>query len=89
VIVLSEATACGKPVVATRSGGPESIVTPENGLLVEVGDVAALAGALRTMVEQARERYDAATIRAQFLERYSRPAVVDALEAVYRGVAAG
>lgn len=87
-IVLAEATACGKPVVATRSGGPESIVTPENGLLVEVGDVAALAEALQTMVEQAR-RYDPATIRRQFLERYSRPAVVDALEAVYRGVVAG
>ncbi len=33
-IALAEAVACGKPVIATRSGGPEDIVTSENGYLV-------------------------------------------------------
>ena len=34
------------PVVATRCGGPESIITPANGLLVPTDDIAALAAAL-------------------------------------------
>jgi len=44
--VLVEALACGTPVVATRSGGPEDIVTPELGRLVDYGDARALAAAL-------------------------------------------
>lgn len=84
-IVFVEAAACGKPVVATRCGGPESIVTPESGVLVEVGDPDGIAGALRFMSERARG-YDAALIRRQALERYGREAVVARLEAVYRRV---
>jgi glycosyltransferase involved in cell wall biosynthesis len=81
-VVYVEAIACGKPVLATRCGGPESIVTAENGLLVDTGDVDALAGAMRTMTATARS-YDAHAIRRQFLERFSRAAVVDRLEDVY------
>lgn len=41
---LLEAMACRCPVVSTRAGGPEDIVTDEmNGHLVDVGDVDALA----------------------------------------------
>jgi glycosyltransferase involved in cell wall biosynthesis len=35
-IALAEAVACGKPVISTRSGGPEDIITPENGYLIPV-----------------------------------------------------
>lgn len=84
-IVFVEAGASGKPVVATRCGGPETIVTPESGVLVEVGDVEGIAAALRAMLEGAG-RYDAPRIRAQTLERFGREAVVARLEAVYRRV---
>jgi glycosyltransferase involved in cell wall biosynthesis len=84
-IVFVEAGASGKPVIATRCGGPETIVTPENGVLVEVGDVEAIARALCAMFEDARG-YDAERIRARTLERYGREAVVAQLEAVYRRV---
>jgi glycosyltransferase involved in cell wall biosynthesis len=41
---LIEAMARGKPVIATRSGGPEEIVVDgESGFLVDVGDAAAIA----------------------------------------------
>ena len=81
-VTYAEASACGKPVIATLSGGPETVVTPENGLLVEVGDTAAIAVALAEMAERARD-YDPAAIREQFEERFSRSAVVDELENVY------
>lgn len=84
-IVLAEATACGKPVIATRCGGPENIVTPENGLLVEPRSPAALAEALRKMFETARA-YDSSIIRRQFTERFSRAVVVSLIEQVYKRV---
>jgi glycosyltransferase involved in cell wall biosynthesis len=84
-IVFVEAGASGKPVIATRCGGPETIVTPENGVLVGVGDVEGIARALGAMFKGARA-YDAEQIRHRTLERYGREAVVSQLEAVYRRV---
>jgi glycosyltransferase involved in cell wall biosynthesis len=82
-VVYVEAIACGKPIIATRCGGPESIVTRENGILVDPRDSEGLAEALQTMIAKGRS-YDPAAIRAQFLERFARPAVIDALESIYR-----
>jgi glycosyltransferase involved in cell wall biosynthesis len=39
--------ACGRPVVATRIGGPPEFVTAEAGVLVDPLDVDELAAALR------------------------------------------
>jgi glycosyltransferase involved in cell wall biosynthesis len=44
---LLEAMACGRPVVATRVGGPPEFVSPEAGILVDPLDEAALTDALR------------------------------------------
>jgi len=87
-IVFAEAMACGKPVVATRCGGPEWFVTADVGLLTPVGDEDALADALIDMA-RTHDDYDGIVIRERFLERFSRPVVVDQLEAVYRRVTAG
>jgi glycosyltransferase involved in cell wall biosynthesis len=84
-IVFVEAGASGKPVIATRCGGPETIVTPENGVLLGVGDLEGIAGALRFMLENGRN-YDPGQIRRQTIERYGREAVVSRLETVYRRV---
>ena len=43
---LLEAMACGRPVVATRIGGPPELVPPEAGILVDPLDVDALAAAM-------------------------------------------
>lgn len=50
-LTLAEAGACGRPVVATRSGGAEEIVVHgDTGLLVPVGDPAALADAVISLL---------------------------------------
>ena len=84
-VVLVEALMSGKPVIATRSGGPQTIVEADNGVLVDVGDVAGLAGAMSQLAAQPG-RFDAATIRSGALGRFSRAAVATQLVAVYESV---
>jgi glycosyltransferase involved in cell wall biosynthesis len=51
-MVLIEAMAMAKPVIATRVGGiPEIIDNEVNGLLVPPHDAAALAGALSRLID--------------------------------------
>lgn len=58
--VMIEALAAGKPVVAsTRGAGPE-LVTPDVAVLVEPGDVEALAGAIAELAARSRSDPDLA-----------------------------
>lgn len=45
-VVLVEALAHGKPIIATACGGPESIVNSRNGILVPVDDLASMRQAM-------------------------------------------
>lgn len=50
-IVVAEAMALGLPVIATKPGGPEEMIVDEtDGILVESGDVKALARAMQRFV---------------------------------------
>ena len=82
-VVCVEALACGRPVVATRSGGPEGIVTERDGVLVPPRDVDALAEGLRTVLTH---QYDTEAIRTGAVRRFGSAAVTAALEGVYRRV---
>jgi len=48
-VVIVEAMSTGIPVIATRCGGPESIIRPSTGLLVSPGDTEGLKSALEEM----------------------------------------
>ena len=50
-IVVIEAMAKGLPVIATRSGGPETFLRPEHGILVQKENVDELAHAMQYMIE--------------------------------------
>lgn len=84
-VVLGEAMACGKPVIATRCGGPESFVGPENGVLVPVGDPFALAAAMHEMLE-GRRRFDPDVVRRSIEERFGPAAFVRRMSDVYTEV---
>jgi glycosyltransferase involved in cell wall biosynthesis len=82
-MVVLEAMASGIPVVATRCGGPDGIITDgENGFLVAVGDAEAMADRLALVIndsrinvrigEKARE-----TIEAGYAEEFAGSAFLD------------
>jgi L-malate glycosyltransferase len=73
-VVLIEAMACGLPVVSTRSGGPQDIVTPETGLLADIDDVQGVAAAMQKMIENYAQ-YDAQSIRNHAITHYGHEAV--------------
>ena len=50
-IVIIEAMAAGKPVIATNCGGPAEILTPQTGLLVENENYKDLNMAIKNLVE--------------------------------------
>lgn len=87
-VVFIEALSQGLPVAATRCGGPQTIINENNGILVPVGDVQALAGALVSLYEN-RDRYDAQTLRADCLSEFGEEAVVRQITAVYKTILGG
>jgi phosphatidylinositol alpha-mannosyltransferase len=88
-IVLVEAMAAGRAVVASDIPGYRSVVIPgENGVVFPPGNVAALADTLVALVDEPARRCALAERgRARSLE-FSWPRVTDRIEAVYREVMA-
>lgn len=84
-VVLIEALALGKPVIATRCGGPEDIVTGKDGLLVPVDDVDALSAAMQKLYTN-RTCYHAEILRQSCRERFSESTISHRLIDVYTEV---
>ncbi|QEY23633.1 glycosyltransferase [Neisseria animalis] len=80
-VVLIEALSQGLPVVATRSGGPESIVRPDNGILAECGNPESLARAMIALYDR-RSRYPADLLRRQTLAEFGEAAVIGRLQTI-------
>lgn len=51
-LAVAEAASCGTPVLATRSGGPEEIVTPEIGFFAEKESIASLKKMIKHAVKK-------------------------------------
>ncbi len=87
-VVTGEALALGKPVIATRCGGPIAFITPENGMLIPVGDDTALRDAILHLYHNARS-YDPTTIRRTVSERFGEDAVGQGFLNIYQRVIDG
>ncbi len=84
-LVGIEGFAARRPAVASAVGGiPEWLEHGRSGLTVPAGDAAALAGALRELLDDPeRRRTMGANGEATVAERYSRRAHLDALLTAY------
>jgi glycosyltransferase involved in cell wall biosynthesis len=69
-VVLIEALATACPIIATRSGGPASIVNEQNGFLVETEDEEGLAQAMSRMY-LSYQNFNPEVIRNEAVEKYS------------------
>ena len=81
-VVISEALACGLPVVATAVGGIPEFVNTDNGRLVAARDEGALLEAILFMLDHAHE-YDRQKIRQEAVQIFSKPAVAMKLKELY------
>jgi glycosyltransferase involved in cell wall biosynthesis len=84
-ITMIEAMACGKPVIATASGGPESYLTEQDGIVIPKENAPALASAM-TKIQETYHQYQAAEIRARCVSKFSEGAIVTRLEEIYAGL---
>lgn len=85
-IVLIEALASGKPVIACDTSGPREILNNTLGILVPPMDSSALAQAIYTMLDHYQD-YSPATLREYVTQRYSRAAVTAQWGQIYDAVA--
>lgn len=81
-MVTAEAIASGIPVIATRCGGPEQFVDPENGILIQPGSQTELIAAIQHMLTN-YSRYDAETLRKSILDKYGFEKVSEILNQIY------
>ncbi len=86
-VVLLEAMACAKPVVASDLPGVRAVVRSTGGGLMAVpGDATGLAAAIEDLADPARRLELGRAGRRAVEARYAWPLVAERLEAVYREV---
>jgi glycosyltransferase involved in cell wall biosynthesis len=85
-LALPEAMAAGTPIISTRVGmAPDMIVTGENGILVDVEDVDALAESARRLVDDPPMRERLARSALATVQDYNRFSLARSLcERVYK-----
>lgn len=90
-LVLIEAMACGKPVVASRLPGARTVVRDgEDGFLVQPGDVLDLAEKIQTLLEDPQRCQEMGKRgRAKVEEKYAWRKIVPRLVQVYEDVLSG
>jgi len=82
-LVMTEANACGTPVIATPRGSvPEVIIEGENGWIVPVEGYAEEAAERLQLLDQV----DPEACRARVSEFFSRDSMVESYEKIYEHV---
>ena len=84
-VVTAEALACGKPVVATRCGGPEIFITKENGLLISPNKKEELKTAVCDMMKN-YDKYDSETLAKNIRQTYSKSKIGKDLLKMYETI---
>lgn len=84
-VVLIEAMACGIPVIATKCGGPQEIVIPSTGMLIEKDNPEELAKAISIMAENLGS-YNKEAIRSYVKEKFGRSVIINQLSNLYQDV---
>lgn len=87
-VVVVEALAQGRPVVVTRCGGPDDVVTSKDGILVPPGDASALAAGMAEIMAR-YEDFCPQELSARTRERFGSQTICGRIIAEYRAVLDG
>ena len=85
-VVICESFACGKPVIATNTGGIPEFVNEKNGILVEPGNEQKFEEALDFMLDNVN-RFDANEIKEFAEKKFSKDTINNQLLLLYRQTA--
>ncbi|HLI45929.1 MAG TPA: glycosyltransferase family 4 protein [Geobacterales bacterium] len=86
-MVILEAFACGKPVIATQVGGIPSVVNEKNGMLVKADSVKELALAMNKMLELNPLEYQSLSVNAlRTVKRFDIRIIADQIFELYKEV---
>ena len=81
-IVFAEAMACGKPVIATKCGGPEEFINEKCGFIIEKENETALKVAMENMINTAHD-FDPIAIRDYAVSLFSKKTVCSKVKQLY------
>lgn len=86
-VVTLEAIFSGRPVIATRCGGPEQFINEQNGILIEKDQDAELKDAMLQMIN-CYTRYPPEKVKSSIANDYSMEKISERLSALYNEVIA-
>ena len=83
-----EALFYGRPVIATDSGGPSEIIDrDESGIIIPTGNISSMAGAMRRLMSDPRERHRMGSFgRQRVVERFGYEQTFERLRDHYESV---
>ena len=81
-VVTAEALLAGKPVIATRCGGPEVFVNESNGILIEPGNRKELKAAIIKMMDTCKS-YNPEILKNSISKKYGREVVSKEILSIY------
>lgn len=81
-ISVAEAIACGKPVIATKCGGPEDIVTNENGFLVDIDAPEQIAECIRLILSE-KTRFQQDAVRLSIKNKFDSVKIIHDIGRLY------
>lgn len=84
-IVFLEAMVYGKPVIATKTGGPDTFVNEKNGILIQSENIDELGSSMITMVEKA-SKYDSKFISNYCSDNFGEEVISNRIISIYKEV---
>lgn len=81
-IVFVEAMYYGKPVIGTKTGGPDTFVNDECGILVEIDNVKQIGESMIRMVSS-YSNYNSEYIKEYCRDNFSEKVIVEKLKSIY------
>jgi glycosyltransferase involved in cell wall biosynthesis len=84
-LICAEAMSCGKPVLATRCGGPDDFVTGETGILIEPDNDLQLRDNFRHMLFHYGD-YDSEMVKRHAEQYFSAGIVSEGFDKMYDAV---